>query len=269
MRDQRTRDRYDLYEAAAQSPKAQARFLRAVHPAPLPTPLTLGEDFSGTGAVSRAWLDFHPEFRAVCVDSDAEPLARLRERAAGRENRLAVRQRDVREADDPADVIATLNFSICEFHDRRDLVAYLAQVRARLERAEHAPGVFVADLYGGERAFVRGESDVELREGVRYVWEQREADPLTGRVVNAMHFHIEDGSVLRDAFVYDWRLWSAPELRDAMAEAGFARTEVYDRLADAVDESGAAHLAPVRGPDELDDDFVIYIAAYPDDRRGP
>jgi hypothetical protein len=33
-----------------------------------------------------------------------------------------------------------------------------------------------------------------------------------------------DGEIVEDAFVYRWRLWSAPELRDAMAEAGFEET---------------------------------------------
>jgi len=62
------------------------------------------------------------------------------------------------------------------------------------------------------------------------VWEQREFDPCTARAVNAMHFRVErDGEIvqsLEDAFVYSWRLWSVPELRDAMTEAGFTATEV-------------------------------------------
>ncbi len=31
---------------------------------------------------------------------------------------------------------------------------------------------------------------------------------------------------LRRAFTYDWRLWSLPELREVLAEAGFERIEV-------------------------------------------
>ena len=36
-----------------------------------------------------------------------------------------------------------------------------------------------------------------------------------------------DGSKLRRAFVYDWRLWTLPELQELMLEAGFKSTEVY------------------------------------------
>ncbi len=125
----------------------------------------------------------------------------------------------------------------------------------------------MCDLYGGVDAFALGESEVELRAGeggeAVYVWEQREADPLTGRVENAMHFRLPDGSWLRDAFVYDWRLWSAPELRDAMLEAGFGEVAVHDRLGDAVDEEGRIYALPVEGPDDLDENFVIYLAARP------
>jgi hypothetical protein len=70
---------------------------------------------------------------------------------------------------------------------------------------------------------------------------------------------------LRDAFVYRWRLWSIAEMRDAMVEAGFASTEVHDRLGGAVDASGELYARPLGPTDELDDDFVVYVVA----RVGP
>ena len=60
-----------------------------------------------------------------------------------------------------------------------------------------------------------------------YVWEQRSFDPIGCLGSNAIHFEFADGSSLRNAFRYDWRLWSLPELRDLLGEAGFARCEVY------------------------------------------
>jgi hypothetical protein len=32
---------------------------------------------------------------------------------------------------------------------------------------------------------------------------------------------------MRNAFTYDWRIWSIPELRDLLIEAGFTETAVY------------------------------------------
>lgn len=245
-------DRYDLYEAAAQSPEQEAKFLRAVHGA---SPRALGEDFCGSGAVCRAWVDLDPSLRAVCVDKDDDALDALRARATPEQAaRMSVVRADVLHATEHVDVLCALNFPVGYWHTRRELVAYLRHARTRLTPG----GVFVCDIYGGANAFVCGESDEELRGGVRYTWEQREADPTTGRVVNAMHFTLPDGRELRDAFTYDWRLWSIPELRDAMDEAGFASTEVHDRLGDAVDADGNLHVRPVRG-DELDDTFVVYV----------
>lgn len=247
-------DRYDLYEAAAQSPEQEAEFLRAVHGG---NPRVLGEDFCGSGAICRAWVSIDPTLRAVCVDMDDDALRALRGRATPEQlERITIVRADVVDAREPVDVLCALNFPVGYWFTRAELVRYLTHARTRLNPG----GVFVCDIYGGANAFVCGDSEEELRGGVRYTWEQRDADPTTGRVRNAMHFALPDGREVRDAFIYDWRLWSVPELREAMADAGFTTTEVYDRLGDAVDADGNLHVRPVRG-DELDDTFVVYIAA--------
>lgn len=255
-----TPDRFDFYERAAQDPDRQARFLRALCADPR-APGALGEDFSAAGAISRAWIDLHPDNRAVCVDHDPAPLERLRRRASD-PARLLIRRADVRAVRDKVNVLAVLNFSICEFHHRDDLVDYLRHARRRLGPADP----LVIDIYAGTDALVTGESDVELRDGVRYVWEQRAANPLTGRVVNAMHFFPQDDPPLQDAFVYDWRLWSVPELRDALLEAGFHALDIYTELAAAEDQDGSLYPLPVTDPADLDDNFVAYIAARSVDR---
>lgn len=254
-------DRHDLYELCVQSPRHLVPFLRAIHGGGA---RVLGEDFAGTAALSAAWVEQGPDFRAVAVDLDPAVLRRRPEHP-----RLRRVVGDVRSATDPArdacDLIYVGNFSIGEIHARGDLVAYLARSRRRLRPG----GVFVCDTYGGESAFLTGavHRDHLAPDGrlVRYTWEQRRADPLTGEVVNALHFRVSRAGVveldLRDAFVYRWRLWSVPELRDALAEAGFARTEVYSRLPSATDEAGNAYVQPVTDPDELDDSFIVCVAA--------
>lgn len=250
--------RYALYELAAQAPDQMARFLLAVHRG---RARTLREDFSGTGAICRAWAALVPGGEAIAVDKDPEPLRALRGIPGVRHVRA-----DVLRADDRADIICAINFPVGYWHTRDALLTYLRHARARLNRR----GVFVCDIYGGAHAFTTGTLDRALRgpagERILYTWEQRAADPLTGRVTDAMHFRVtppgrKRATVIKDAFVYDWRLWSIPELRDAMAEAGFRSTEVYDRLGDAIDGDGRVHVQPVRSPDELDEDYVVYIAA--------
>ncbi|MEO0483736.1 MAG: class I SAM-dependent methyltransferase [Planctomycetota bacterium] len=252
--------RYEFYERCVQSPGDLAPLLRAIHGN---APEMLGEDFCAAAALSEAWCQ-HPNARAVAVDLDPEPLERARQRAPGQ---IEVIQADVLEARLPeADLIFVGNFSIGEIHDRPALVEYLRRSRDRLRSG----GAFICDTYGGDSAFVTGavHRNHPGPDGttIRYTWEQRDADPLTGRVVNALHFRLEQSGMitqeLTDAFVYDWRLWSVPELRDALAEAGYPRTAVYAKLPDAVDTEGNAYIRPVEDPDELDESFIVCVAGH-------
>ncbi len=252
-------DRHELYELCVQTPPVLVPQLISIHGG---TPRVLGEDFCGTAAISIEWIRRVDGGRAIAVDRDDETLARI----PGTDAIEVVTGDVVRDTDatrHTADVIWAGNFSIGEWHTRANLLAYLDHARTRLEPG----GLFACDIYGGESAYVTGSSDVEhpLPDGriVVYTWEQRSADPVTGRVRNAIHFEVRrrDGVVeqtLRDAFTYDWRLWSIPELREALAETGFATTAVYARTPDAVDDAGTVYVQPL---EEVDDSFDVIIAA--------
>lgn len=246
---------YELYECAAQNPERQVQFLRAVAGE---SARRFGEDFCGTGSLSVAWAQLSAEHSAIAVDHDPFPLTLLVERAerAGVGARIDVYEHDISESVEPADLIAALNFSIGYFFDRNELVEYLRRVLKRVSDG----GTFVCDVYGGMDQFTLGESDLDLSDGVRYIWEQRRADPLTARVVNAMHFETSAGENFRDAFVYEWRLWSPAELHDAMLEAGFAAVEFYDRLGEGKLDDGSVLLLPACAED-LDENYVIYAVA--------
>lgn len=267
-------NKFDLYELCVQTPAMQARFLEAVHNGGGvggAGGLTLGEDFAGPAGIARAWVALSEGHRAVCTDRDPEPLEHAARRAEemlgrGTSGRLAFVADDVLVARRGMDVIAALNFAVCELTQRAALLTYLRHALCRLETG----GVLVADLYGGSDAFATGMSEqvIETAAGpVTYAWEQRAADPLTGRVVNAMHFGLPGGERVPDAFVYHWRLWGVAELRDAMREAGFASTQVYGSLGGAIDEEGRLYALPdaddaegVSDPAALDDPYVVYIA---------
>jgi SAM-dependent methyltransferase len=225
-------------------------------------PRVLREDFSGAGAICRAWVGSARGRRAIAVDRDPEPLARLR----GARGVRAVRA-DVMACGAKADVIAAVNFPLGYFFERPNLVAYLRACRGRLNPG----GVLVADVYGGRSAFDLGTFPARfvLADGtpVAYEWEHRAADALTARVTDVIHFRVGRGRravSMRDAFVYEWRLWSIPELRDACAEAGLGEFCVYDRGSAARDHAGRLHLAPVEHGSRLEESWVAYVAV----RRG-
>jgi len=95
------------------------------------------------------------------------------------------------------------------------------------------------------------------------MWQQIEASPLTARVRNAMHFQVKargaKARTLENAFEYDWRLWTVPELTDAITEAGFASVEVYDRLGDALDGDGNLYVKPIDDGLPSEVSFVVYV----------
>lgn len=266
---------FALYESCVQNPDLAVKLLRGIHAA---SPRILAEDFCGTAALSRAWVRAIPNSRAFAADIDPAPLERAKANIAKGRNaasRLSVAKRvrilranvltSVPLAKLRADVLFVGNFSIGEIHDRATLVRYLARSRNRLLPG----GVFVCDIYAGESAFREGTTQREhiLSDAtrVKYTWEQRSADPFTARVENALHFRVFKGTELvqdlRDAFVYHWRLWSIPELRDAMLEAGFDRVDVYAQLPDAEDSDGNVYASPVDDPAELGPSFIVCVAA--------
>ncbi len=273
-------NRYDLYELAVQDPATEAAFLRAVHGG---DPRVLCEDFCGPASVARAWCAGDPDARAAAIDMDPEPLAHARacaERYDGSHvepitDRLELVESDVLATRKKADVIAALNFALCELHKRRWLMTYLRGALYRLK----AGGVLVADLYGGAGAWAPGVSEKLVATGagpVKYRWEQREADPVSGMVRNAIHFVLpapsggggklsEKSRTFEDAFEYDWRLWGIAELREAMLDAGFAATEVYTTCGDGIDGEGNLYVHPFAtdeepgDPEELGENFVAYV----------
>ena len=262
-------DRFDLYELCTQTPALDVALLRAIHGG---APRVLGEDFAGTAALSREWVRTVRGGRAIAVDRDPEPLARARDavrlKGTARPRGVECVVADVRRVARKVDLLVALNFSWCMLHERRDLVAYLKRARRRLTRG----GCFVADVYGGDGAFMRGKLREQRRgpdgERIVYEFEQREADALTGRVVDALHFEITPRRGrrvrLRDAFVYDWRLWSVPELRDALHDAGFEKSEVHSRFEHARSGSGggggaSVHVRPLATSQELGRSWCVFV----------
>lgn len=253
-------DRHDLYEICVQSPRDLVPMLRGIHGG---MPRVLGEDFAGTAACSHLWVAQVEKGRAIAIDLDAEALARHGD-AAHIEKVVA----DVLKMKLPekptCDVIFVGNFSIGYLHDRRTLVKYLKRCAKRLKRG----GVFVCDTYGGASTFTTGHVKREHRtpdgRRVLYTWEQRDADPISGRVTNAMHFQVDrDGEIelrMADAFVYSWRVWSIPELADAMREAGFREVDVYDKVPSAMDGEGNVYMLPVEDGSELEESFIVCVA---------
>jgi SAM-dependent methyltransferase len=222
-------DRYRLYQRAVQCPEAEIRFferLFAEHRHRRPQ--SLREDFCGTGYLAVEWVKSGPRRMAIGIDIDPVPLAwgdanLLARERAGVRARVRLLRGDVRRVvDRRVDVCCALNFSQCVFKTRAELGDYFRAAHHGLAR----DGLFVCELFGGTDAVIAMRERRPCR-GFTYIWQQERFDPIHHDILCHIHFRFADGSSLRRAFTYDWRLWSIPETRECLEAAGFRRTVVY------------------------------------------
>lgn len=222
-------DRHDLYERAVQETETDIHLIKRVFRRHYGrTPQRLREDFCGTAALACDWVRDHPENRAWGIDLDPEPLEWGRRRhmagmppsQTARVKLLEGDARDVGHA--KVDVTAAFNFSYFVFKTRDELGHYFEKARGTLL----PEGLLFLDAYGGADAQRTCEEQRPI-DGFTYVWDQHSYDPISGDVTNYIHFKFRDGSGIRRAFRYDWRLWSLPEIRELLAEAGFRKSEIY------------------------------------------
>lgn len=272
MKSRPLRDRHALYEVAVQGPDWDLDFIeRSFRRHNGRDPVTFREDFCSTAALATAWAMRGPERRAWGVDLDPEPLAWARKHrlpyvkdVAGR---VKLVRSDVRKPQAPrVDVACALNFSWWVFHRRADLVAYLKAARASLKDG----GVLVLNAFGGvkaerplvERTRKRASNapDGTQVTNFTYVWEQARFNAVNRNLLAWIHFDFPDGTRMARAFVYDWRMWTLPELREAVLEAGFRDFEVWSEGWDAKrrTHTGTLHR---RTTMENDDCWIGYCVA--------
>jgi hypothetical protein len=256
-------DRHRLYEESVQEVESDVQMMDRVFKKRFGRlPARMREDFCGTAALCCEWVRTRPENTAVGVDIEPEVLEYSRAHHfpkldSEQQSRIELRQADVLEDDTTGfDITCAFNFSYFCFQDRELLTRYFRMARKSLADE----GLFIIDLYGGADA-QRTMTETREQEGFDYVWDQHLFDPVTHHVINYIHFEFPDGSRMRRAFTYDWRLWSIPELRDLLADAGFSETAVYWEGTDRkTNEPNGVYRKVESAPD--DPAWVSYIVAY-------
>jgi hypothetical protein len=257
----RTADPYDLYLRSVQDPASDVRFLRRVFKKERGRePLSLREDFCGTAAICAEWVRRAPERTAVGLDLHQPTLdygvRRHIEPLGNAAERVSLLRRNVLDGTEGTfDVIAAFNFSYSVFKERAEMLRYFRQARRNL----NARGAFFIDLYGGPDAQVPVIEKTRI-DGFTYVWEQRPIDAVTGWGKRYIHFRFPDGSEIKRAFTYDWRLWNLPELRDLMLDAGFARCDTYWE-GSTEDGEGNGIFRKVRRADN-EDAWIAYLVGW-------
>lgn len=256
-------DRHALYEKSVQNVAEEYKFVSKTFRQLRGRPARhMREDFCGTASMCCEWVRRNKKNTAIGVDIDPEVLAWGRKHNLARlkpDERLRVSlvQEDVSSfhMEQPADAVLAMNFSYQLFMTRAELLGYFRKVREALAD----DGVFFMDVLGGYETYSE-KKEKRRYKGFKYVWEHASYNPIDGRMCCHIHFEFPDGSKMKKAFSYEWRLWGLPELREILDEAGFSRVTVYWEETDPETGEGSGVHSPATVGD-ADPVWICFLVA--------
>lgn len=256
-------DKHELYELSVQNVENEVVFLQDTFKDLCGrNAYVIREDFCGTASACCEWVRQGDEYQAIGVDIEPSVLQwgrdnRLSKLDTAQRARVSLIEADVLEAETPkVDLLTAFNFSYFIFDTRDALRAYFEKAREALVD----DGLLFLDMFGGPEAQEETkEKTKHKKHGFSYIWHQETFHPVTHFIRCHIHFKFRDGSKMKKAFTYEWRLWTAPEIRELLAEAGFSKSTVYWEGADE-DGDGNGEFAPDE-KGEADLAWIAYIVA--------
>ena len=262
-----TADIHELYEFSVQNAESEIDFVDETFRKLRDRKASLlREDFCGTANVCCEWVQRRKSNHAIGVDLDTEVLKWSRKNKVGRlakKHRQKIKLIEANVLDvktKPVDIVSAMNFSYWLLKEPKPLGQYFKSVYKSLKD----DGIFFLDAYGGYDAFkeIEEEREVEGDEyNFTYTWEQEKFDPITNELQCSIHFDFEDGSSLPQAFQYEWRLWTLPEIKQLLNDAGFRKVTFYWQGFDE-DGDGDGDFQPVKaGEVDADAGWICYITA--------
>ena len=260
-------DRHLLYQQAVQDVASEIDFVEQTWSELRQRPAEcMREDFCGTANTACEWVIRDESHHAIGVDLDEAVLkwGRLNNLAALEEDqleRIDLLHEDVLQTSPGlVDIILAMNFSYYLFLNRDDLREYFANALDGLV----SDGILFLDAYGGYEAPM---DLTEPRECVddngneyTYIWEQAAFNPIDSCMTCHIHFEFPDKSRMENAFSYHWRLWTLPEIREILYEAGFSKVDIYWEGTDEENNEGNGIYTPSETGD-ADPGWVCYIVA--------
>jgi hypothetical protein len=260
-------DRHLLYQQSVQDVETEMDFVEQTWSELRHRPAVfLREDFCGTAKTACEWVIRDDNHQAVGVDLDREVLNwshsnLLTQLDEEQQERIELLNEDVLQTRPGlADIILAMNFSYYLFLTRDDLREYFINVLDGLV----SDGIFFLDAYGGyEAPMVMEESRAcqdEDGNDFTYIWDQASFNPIDSCMDCHIHFEFPDHSRIDKAFSYHWRLWTLPEIREILLEAGFSQVDVYWEGTDKINNEGNGIYTPSETGD-ADPGWVCYIVA--------
>ncbi len=244
-------DRHKLYQLSVQDPEHELGLMQEKYLAIRGRKaVSFREDFCGTAKFSVEWCKLAAENTAQGIDLCEETLQ------WGKQHNLSTVDQDTASRvelingnvldthDSKVDMTCAMNFSYNIFKTRELLLQYFHAVLAGLNNE----GVFIMDVFGGTEAICATKEKRKIEnQNFKFIWEQEKYNPISNEILCHIHFKFKDGSKIKHAFTYDWRLWTLAELKELLLQAGFSKTHVY--WEEYVD-------------DKDDDDYMVSTGRY-------
>lgn len=223
-------DKYKYYTESVQSPEADVEFFEQVWSELRPHKklITLREDFCGTFIVCCQWVKSKNYRKAIGIDIDPLPIAyghktHYSQLTQSQKRRVNTFCMNVLSAQTPfADMVVATNFSFFLFKERQTLLKYFSLVYKKLQ----PQGLFVLDCFGGPDCYEPNEEETPHK-GFSYFWDQATFDPISHQGQFYIHFHLKGERKRLKVFSYNWRVWTIPEMKDILQDAGFAKSHIY------------------------------------------
>ena len=255
-------DRYELYQDSVQDVVAEIDFVEQTWDELRKRPAEmLREDFCGTASTACEWVRRNPMHYAIGIDLDPDVLEwgelnNLAELDDDEYERISLLRENVLNVrTELADIVVAMNFSYFLFLERTELRDYFISVYDGLVD----DGILFLDAYGGYDAPKELQEEREC-DGYTYIWDQETFNPIDSRMNCHIHFEFPDKSRIEKAFSYYWRLWTLPEIRELLEEAGFDVVTVWWEGTDEETNEGNGMYEPAETGD-ADPGWVCYITA--------
>ncbi|MGI9229464.1 MAG: class I SAM-dependent methyltransferase [Gammaproteobacteria bacterium] len=261
-------DIHKLYEASVQCSESEIDFVDETFTELRKRPaILLREDFCGTMNTSCEWIKRRSENHAIGVDLEPSVLQwgrehHLAELSAEQHKRMTVLNENVLSVNSgPVDIVLAMNFSYWIFKTRELMQQYFRSVYESL----NDDGIMFLDAFGGYEAFQ--VMDERTKHGkFTYIWDQADYNPISGDYLCHIHFKFRDGSKIENAFTYDWRLWTLPEITEVLTAAGFQVTVYWDQEEDEDEDEDDYQPATKGDPDA---GWLAYIVALKPTSEAP
>lgn len=223
-----TDSKYKLYERAVQNPPTDIKFINREFRKFFKTkPLSLREDFGGTGLLTTLWTKQSNKHLGYTIDLDPVParygienhFKKLKPKEQARTHYIEgnVLSRYAFKTD----VVVAFNFSYYFFKSRDLLKQYFRKAFEGLKRE----GLFVIDAFGGTETIIPQVDKTDCGDFF-YFWDCVFYNPVNNECRYDIHFK-RGRNLYKTVFTYDWRMWTIRELTELLTEVGFDKVVVY------------------------------------------